>query len=172
MPIDTITIGAEESAWLPKGAKILAIDATDGLVLTSPSGCIDTVVEAKKCFKLSYTYTQDGSATGAWDAGDATNKVIGIYINGVLKTCSYAIVGDLTNIVNFMMSQSGGSITNTAFTLDDGDPSDKDTVNITFKAPSKIGNELYFKFQIAQVTGGPLTNVRVYAEEVTCEEPV
>ncbi len=63
MPIDTITIGAGQSAWLPKGATILSVDATDSLVLTSPSNCIDVTADAKLCYKLSYTYTEDDATT-------------------------------------------------------------------------------------------------------------
>jgi hypothetical protein len=172
MPIDTITIGAGQSAWLPRGAKILSVDATNSLTLSSPSNCIDTTVEAKRCFKLSYTYTEDDATTGAWDAGDGNNKIIGMFINGVEQPCDFQIVSGLTNATNFLSSQSQGSISNVAFTLDNGDPSDKDTVNITFKAPEKIGNDVYFRFQITQASGDPLTNIRVYAEEVECDNPV
>lgn len=178
MPIDTIVIGAGESAWLPKGAKILAIDSTGGLTLSSPSGCIDTNAPSRKCYKLAYTYTQDNKQgdpleddpTAAWDAGDGNNEIIGMFINGVEKSCSFDIVGGLTNAINFLTSQSQGSISDAAFTLVNGDPSDKDTVEITFKAPEEIGRALYFRFKITQASGDPLTNIRGYAEEIACEE--
>lgn len=180
MPINTITILEGESVWIPISGRILSVDSTGGITLSSPSGCIDTTAPAKKCYKLAYTYTQDNKQgdllendpTAAWDAGDGNNEIIGMFINGVEKSCSFDIVGGLTNAINFLTSQSQGSISNAAFTSVNGDPSDKDTVEITFKAPEEIGRALYFRFKITQASGNPLTNIRVYAEEVECENPV
>lgn len=167
MPIATITLNAGETFWVPKTATLLSVDVTDGLVLQG-SDCIDTTAPAKLCYKLAYTYTEDDARTGAWDAGDGNNEIIGIYINGTEKPCAYDIVGGLASVVTFIEVQSGGSITNVAYTLVNGDPSDKDTVELTFSAPKTIGDALYFRFQIAQASGDPLTNIRVYAEEIDC----
>lgn len=58
MPIDSITIGAGDSAWLPKGATILSVTATEGLTLSSPSGCINTAVPPSKCWEFVWeTYS-------------------------------------------------------------------------------------------------------------------
>jgi len=172
MPINTITILEGESAWIPIPGRILSVDSTGGITLSSPSGCIDTTAPAKKCYKLAYTYTEDESTTGAWDAGDGNNKIIGMFINGAERPCDFQIVSGLSNAINFLVNQSQGSISDAESALINGDPSDKDTVEITFKAPEEIGRALYFRFQIAQASGDPLTNIRVYAEEVECENPV
>lgn len=105
MPIDTITIGAGESAWLPKGAKILSIDATNSLTLSSPSGCVDTVVEPKQCIEFNFSLEDIDS-----DNFDATDGAI---INSIL-------IGDISYTINFELMNSAGTlvITNNTGTID------------------------------------------------------
>lgn len=170
MPIDTITRGAGESAWLPKGATILSVDTTGGLTLSSPSGCIDTTVEPRVCFRLQYTVSESGAPTGAWEETDADNRIVGIFLNGVELTTNF-FLNQLTEVVNFLTSSSFGSLSDVASDYVDGNPSDKNDIIFTFKAPAAIGSQLYFKFNITAASGPPMTAL-IYAQQVECDNPV
>jgi hypothetical protein len=170
MPIDTITIGAGQSAWLPKGSKILAVDATNGLTLSSPSNCVDTTVLPPACFQLQYIVSEAGQPTGAWEESDEANRVKGIFINGVEVVTNF-FLNQYTQIVNFLTFSSMGSITNVSYQYNDGNPSDKNDVIFKFKAPIDIGKALYFKFQIAAASGDPIEAI-IFAKQVECDNPV
>jgi hypothetical protein len=76
MPIDTIILPEGGTFWIPKGATILSQTSATGITVSSPSGCVDTTIAPKKCWKFSWEKIDNDT-----DYNDAFFK--SMEINGV-----------------------------------------------------------------------------------------
>lgn len=163
--IQTITLQPGQSAYIPVDAIILSIDGG-----TITSDCMDITPKPLKCYRMVYTMSNDiDSANEAWDANDPTNRIKGVYVNGVEYACDYDINFGLNSAVSLLVAKGGGAIIDAlASTTTGGVGSERATSVVTFKAPESIGSQVYFKMWI--VTAGSVVPgiIRVYSEEADC----
>lgn len=153
MAIQTITIKAGESAYLPKNATILAVDDPGNIGILSI--CIDTEsLPTLQCYTLTYVVSENDNPTDAWEVGDPGNKVVKVSVGGIVETVDYTI-DDYTSIANKLVSMSGGAITivSSGITSAGADLSHKQVVEIKFNAPESLGSVAYLSFTVTGISG-------------------
>lgn len=163
MAIQTITIAAGESAFLPRGAKIIAKTATGGIDISSV--CVDTEVVPKSCYELIFNLSEVDGATGALEG--AGPKVVGMFIGGTLTSTNINL-NDEAGITTALGTISGGAISDVVVTVTDLDASAMESNRYAFKAPDSIGDNMYLVIQESAANGIVPTPYRFYPVKVVC----